>query len=237
MGAIKDFGENAGVKAKKLPPERKTREIEKELQDVKFIRFDQWLIDRSKAGVLGLITNHGYIDNPTFRGMGRDLKSLFAKLHVLDLHGSSKKKERSPLGDAEENVFDIQQGVAILLATTRTSDSSSQGVFHGDLWGSRASKYARLSSSSATGADIMWSRTSCSEPQYLFESQDEVIKAEYAIGWRVAEIFSQNGDPAPGIVTTHDEFAIAFSKQEIIENVETLLHTANEASYSPQLPK
>ena len=37
----------------------------------------------------------------------------FDDIYVLDLHGNVKKKERAPDGTKDENVFDIQQGVAI----------------------------------------------------------------------------------------------------------------------------
>jgi N-6 DNA Methylase len=85
------------------------------LQDdyVKFIRFSQWRIQQTGMGILAFITNHGYLDNPTFRGMRRSLDKTFDEMYVLDLHGNSKKKEVAPDGSKDENVFDIQQGVAI----------------------------------------------------------------------------------------------------------------------------
>jgi type I restriction-modification system DNA methylase subunit len=85
------------------------------LQDdyVKFIRFSQWRIQKTGKGILAFITNHGYLDNPTFRGMRRSLDQTFDEMYVLDLHGNSKKKEVAPDGSKDENVFDIQQGVAI----------------------------------------------------------------------------------------------------------------------------
>ncbi len=87
------------------------------LQDdyVKFIRFAQWRIDKTGEGVIGYITNHGYLDNPTFRGMRQHLMRTFNEIYVYNLHGNTKKKERAPDGSKDENVFDIQQGVAILL--------------------------------------------------------------------------------------------------------------------------
>ncbi|MFQ5606096.1 MAG: N-6 DNA methylase, partial [bacterium] len=87
------------------------------LQDdyVKFIRFAQWKIDRAGGGVLGFITNHGYLDNPTFRGMRQSLMNTFDEIYILDLHGNSLKKEKCPDGSKDENVFDIRQGVAIAL--------------------------------------------------------------------------------------------------------------------------
>ena len=85
------------------------------LQDdyVKFIRWGQWRIEQTGAGVLAFITNHGYLDNPTFRGMRQQLMHTFNEIYILDLHGNSKKKECAPDGSKDENVFDIQQGVAI----------------------------------------------------------------------------------------------------------------------------
>lgn len=80
---------------------------------VKFIRFGQWRIDQTKQGVLAFITNHGYLDNPTFRGMRRSLEKSFDQMYVTDLHGNTKKKEAAPDGSKDENVFDIQQGVSI----------------------------------------------------------------------------------------------------------------------------
>ena len=114
------------------------------LQDdyVKFIRFAEWRINQTGEGVLGYITNHGYLDNPTFRGMRQHLMQTFDEIYVLDLHGNSKKKEKSPDGGKDENVFDIQQGVAILLAVkvkagTGEAKKAPTRVFHANLWGRR----------------------------------------------------------------------------------------------------
>jgi len=86
------------------------------LQDdyVKFIRFSQWKIDEAGEGVIGFITNHSYLDNPTFRGMRQSLINSFDEIYILDLHGNSLKKEKSPDGSKDENVFDIRQGVAVV---------------------------------------------------------------------------------------------------------------------------
>jgi len=94
------------------------------LQDdyVKFIRFAQWKIDQAGEGVLGFITNHSYLDNPTFRGMRQSLMNSFNEIYILDLHGNSLKKEKCPDGSKDENIFDIRQGVAIALFIKRSSE-------------------------------------------------------------------------------------------------------------------
>jgi predicted helicase len=88
------------------------------LQDdyVKFIRFAEWRIEQTGQGVVAFITNHAYLDNPTFRGMRARLLRTFQRLYIVNLHGNARRKERAPDGSPDENLFDIQQGVAILIA-------------------------------------------------------------------------------------------------------------------------
>src|SRR3546814_2875511 len=103
------------------------------------------------GGVLGFITNHGYLDNPTFRGMRWHLLKSFDKIWVLDLHGNLLKREASPDGSIEQNVFDIQPGVALIIATRNPKQSKELAeVKHGELWGSRESKNTRLRSEEHT---------------------------------------------------------------------------------------
>ena len=108
-GLVRDYYQVDGLPLDERNP--------KGLQDdyVKFIRFGQWRIDRTGSGILAFITNHGYLDNPTFRGMRQSLDKTFDEIYIMDLHGNSKKKEVAPDGSPDKNVFDIQQGVAVAI--------------------------------------------------------------------------------------------------------------------------
>ena len=112
------------------------------LQDdyVKFLRFAQWKIQTAGYGIVGMITNHSYLDNPTFRGMRQSLMQTFDEIYILDLHGNSLKKETTPEGGKDENVFDIRQGVAIALFVKNKKQKESR-AFHSDLYGLREEKY------------------------------------------------------------------------------------------------
>ncbi|MFN5592978.1 MAG: DNA methyltransferase, partial [Aphanizomenon sp.] len=108
---------------------------------VKFIRFAQHRVSETGYGIVALITNHGYLDNPTFRGMRQNLMQTFDEIYVLDLHGNSKKKEVCPDGSPDQNVFDIQQGVAIaFFIKYQDSQQDLAKVYHADLWGVREVK-------------------------------------------------------------------------------------------------
>ena len=138
------------------------------LQDdyVKFLRFGQWRIERTGAGILAFITNHGYLDNPTFRGMRQQLMNAFTDIYVLDLHGNAKKKEKCPDGSKDENVFDIQQGVAIGIFVKEAGKAGPAKVRHADLWGLRESKYKGLSEKYV--ATTQWKASKPKTPFYLF---------------------------------------------------------------------
>ena len=146
------------------------------LQDdyVKFIRFAQMKMDQVEEGVVGIITNHSWLDNPTFRGMRQSLMQSFEQIYVLDLHGNTKKKERAPDGSKDENVFDIEQGVAVSLFVKRKG--LARGIWRGDLWGKRLEKYLRASEENISLiGDLL---ESPQPPFYLFIAQDEVLKRE-----------------------------------------------------------
>ena len=94
---------------------------------VKFIRFAESLIEKNDDGIVAMITAHGYIDNPTFRGMRSHLMNTFNKIYILDLHGNSNKKEKAPDGSEDKNVFDIKTGVSIFFGVKNKVEKSDKG--------------------------------------------------------------------------------------------------------------
>ena len=203
------------------------------LQDdyVKFIRFAEWRVSQTGNGIVALITNHSYLDSPTFPGMRQHLLETFDDVYLLDLHGNVRKKEQAPDGTQDENVFDIQQGVAILLLVKKPagdtgSTAGPPSVRHADLWGPRPGKYDWLLQHDI--GTTVWTDLTPLAPEFLFVPQDAELPSEYNAGVPVDEIFSPNGDPAPGIVTTHDDFAISWDAAEADTKVHRLLGTRSE---------
>ncbi|MFL5817014.1 MAG: type ISP restriction/modification enzyme [Conexibacter sp.] len=199
------------------------------LQDdyVKFIRFGQWRIERSGEGVVAFITNHAYLDNPTFRGMRASLMRTFSDIYVLDLHGNANRRERDLDGGEDANVFDIKQGVAIALFVKRAGHEGPARVHRADVYGPRQAKYEWLDANDR--ASTPWRTIEPGPPFWLFTDEDAPRRDEFYAGTSIAAIFDQAGDPAPGIVTTHDQFAISFDRDEAIAKVERLLASATKA--------
>ena len=216
------------MKDYKVSPELKRPAQAKWLSDdyVKFIRFADHMIAKNGEGVLGFITNHGYLDNPTFLDMRNHLLKTFNKIYVLDLHGNANKKEVCPDGSPDKNVFDIKQGVAIIIAVKKkvpTGDKVLAKVWHGELWGSREGKYKALQAGRLNYEEI-----TPENPHWRFKPFNKAIEKAYFCGFSVADLFSPNGKPAPGIVTTQDQFAISWTKQEAAQKIVFFLSTSTE---------
>jgi len=189
------------------------------LQDdyVKFIRFAQWRIDRTGEGIIGFITNHGYLDNPTFRGLRQNLINSFNDIFIINLHGNARKKEKAPDGSEDNNVFDIQQGVAILLCLKQKGNTKLAQVNYTDLWGTRENKYSRLNE---MGIGVMrWKKNSPTQPSYLFLPQDIELKREYENSWLVTNIFNVY---ASTVTTARNDFSMAYDAETLIKRISDL---------------
>ncbi len=181
------------------------------LQDdyVKFLRFAQWKIHQAGFGIAGMITNHSYLDNPTFRGMRQSLMNTFNEIYILDLHGNSLKKETCPDGSKDENVFDIRQGTAIALFIKK-KDKKSCNVYHADQFGLRDAKYDWLDSHHFETKN--YHSIQPQSPWYFFVPRD-VDKIQEYLEWKpINEIFPVN---VTGIVTARDSFVIDFDKNRL----------------------
>jgi predicted helicase len=223
MGLMEDYKQEPGGKQRLR--ERNPKWINDDY--VKFIRMAQHMIDKTGEGVLGFITNHGYLDNPTFRGMRWHLMNSFDRIYVLDLHGNAKKKEVSPDGSPDKNVFDIMQGVAIIIAVKRRRDSKQQKplaeIRHGDLWGARDGKYAALWE--GTPASLMPATLPHKPPTYPMVQRDYAVEAIYSDGFNVADLMPVNSN---GIVTARDALTIDGSKDALWKRVQDFLVSEKE---------
>src|SRR4051812_16303506 len=176
---------------------------------LKFLRFAQAKVEEAGEGIVALVTDHGYLDNPTFRGVRRSLLQTFDELYLLDLHGNGKKKERTPDGAKDANVFvDVRQGAAVAILVKRPG--LPKRVARADLWGSRAAKLRWLEEHDVETTD--WQEIDPTGPAFLFAPRDAALEREYGQGGPLPEIFPVH---SVGIVTGRDAFAIDADREEL----------------------
>ena len=187
---------------------------------IKFIRLGQYYVERTGEGILAYISNNGFLDGVIHRQMRHELLRVFDTIYILDLHGNARKKESTPDGGKDENVFDIMQGVSINLFV---KDGSKKGelanVYHHDVWGMRASKYDYLDT--ATVESVEWQKVEIRDPMYFFVPKDFSLEKEYNEGcFGVQELFTES---VSGIKTHNDSFVIC-SRDGVGKRVSDLIH-------------
>ena len=192
---------------------------------VKFLRYGQHFIEKNGSGVLAFINPHGYLDNPTFRGMRWNLLKTYDKIYTIDLHGNSKKKETAPDGSADTNVFDIQQGVSInvFVKTGKKKANELGKILHYDLYGKRDFKYDFLNKNSIQS--IEFNELPNVAPMYFMVQKDFEAQKTYDKGFSVSELFSLNN---VGIVTARDKFTIHQTKEEVKSTIDEFLSLEDE---------
>jgi hypothetical protein len=197
------------------------------LQDdyVKFIRWAEWRVNKTGAGILAYITNRGYLENLTFPGMRRHLMQTFDRIYILDLHGDVGHREEVPGGGRDENVFDIKKGVAIGIFVKLSKSVGACEVYHAELHGRRERKYAYLSTE--TLASVNWSRLEPSPPEYVLKPRDADVAAEFSRFPSLGKVFPIN---SVGLLTARDNLCIQFTPEQAWAVVNRFIGESSEAA-------
>ena len=215
------------MEAYKVEPGGKTKLQERNpkwLNDdyVKFIRLAEHYVEKNGEGIVAYITPHGFLDNPTFRGMRWHLMQTFDEIWTLNLHGNSKKKEVAPDGGKDECVFNIMQGVTITLFVKKgglaVKNAKGAKVYYADRWGKRKDKLAALDV--ATMESVTWQEVQPTEPMLFFTPRDTAGEAEWNNAFGIAELMKVNSS---GVVSANDELNFSFSEEEQREKIRDLL--------------
>ncbi len=178
---------------------------------VKFMRFAQNKIESLGHGLFGFISNNAFLDNPTFRGLRRSLLECYDELYILNLHGNARKKEETPQGAKDENVFNIMQGVSINLFVKK-AQATKQKIFYYDVYGERAEKYAFLAQNDLDS--IEWLELAPREPFYLLLPLETRLLDEYEQGFSVQEVFQVG---STGICSQRDHVVFHKDKESLLK--------------------
>ena len=216
---------------------------------IKFIRLGHYYVEKNGEGVLAYISNNSFIDGITHRQMRKALIESFDEIYILDLHGNTRKKETTPDGGKDENVFDIMQSVSInifirkdrhssecvktqnVIAPLAEGKQSLARVYHYELFGKRFEKYAFLAKTSFS--DILWKEVSPQSPQFFFVPKDFSIQKDYENGFKVDELMSVCNS---GIQTKRDDFVYQFERKDV-ENIITMMKSVENADIVRNLLK
>jgi len=201
QGLIKDYKKNLNEKKINLDDDY-----------IKFIRFAEEMITKNGEGIVAMITNNSYIDGITHRQMRKHLLETFDKIWIVDLHGNSKKKEVTPDGGKDENVFDIQQGVSIVFMIKKSNGNTLGNVHHSEIHGLRKHKFNELNK-----GKIDFSKIEYQDPNYFFVPKDFNLHKEYDAHVDINKLFLKKNT---GIQTKNDKLSIKLEKESLVRVVQ-----------------
>ena len=185
---------------------------------VRFIRLSQYILEKVGLGILSFINPHGYIDNPTFRGMRWHLLTFFQHIEIIDLHGNANRQETTPEGKQDDNVFFIRQGVAInMFSRFDVSPKTYADVYHKDIFGLRKEKIAYIKQHIYKAMEYQNVPISLKNLLRLCPSNMEHFETYLQQSFCVHDLFRVTG---AGMATAHDAFVISFRKEDLISKFE-----------------
>lgn len=171
---------------------------------VKFLSMSEQIIRKNGFGVLGFVTSHSYLKSASFRGLRAHLLETFHRIYILDLHGNSEIREVTPEGIKDENIFDIKQGVSVIIAVRLRAALKGKGTaYFTEMWGDRQSKYDLLSTASVSS--IEWTDCEAQAPDYTFYPPSAAYESyvkDYLSLSKMMPLYSS------GVITARDGFSI-----------------------------
>lgn len=187
---------------------------------VKFFHFAEQIIGKDDGGILAFVSNNGYLENPTFRGMRGSLLRTFDKIWIVNLHGSANKQETTPDGGKDENIFDIKVGVSLFIGVKKTDSKEWANVYYTDLWGTKDYKLNTLEKGGLDFTEL----TIDSKMAYFvpFGSDD---KEYYDGGVSITELFPTN---VTGVQSGKDKVALAPTRYELVRRMDIVKHSTTD---------
>ncbi len=186
---------------------------------VKFLRLSHRTIAETGCGFVGHIINNAFQDNPTFRGLRRSLLKDFSDLKILDLHGSGTRSDSNEEAKDDQNVFDILQGVCVVILSRSTLLKEPAAVTRGDLWGRRDKKYMLLSNE--TLASLVREHIDPKPDLWYFISRNLTHEGDWLSGVSLLDAMPINGN---GLISAKDHFAYSIAKEEFLQDLEVFLN-------------
>lgn len=189
---------------------------------LKFIGLSKDFIKNTKQGINAFVIANGFLDSITFRGVRYDLLSFYDELYIINLHGNSRKKETSPNGSKDENIFNIQSGVCILVAVKfnkeKTSDNLAK-VYVKDVYGTKEHKFEILDNTNILDEieSGRFKEIELNSPNYFFTTTE--YDDSYNNFISVKDLFKENSG---GILTLNESIVIDFNKDKLSNKIKKL---------------
>ena len=189
---------------------------------VKFIRMAENYVAKNNQGIVAMITNNSFIDGIVHSQMRKHIKETFNTIYIIDLHGNSSKRELSPDGSVDENVFDIRAGVCISIFI-KDNKKYCSGVYHADCFGKRDIKYDFLRTKSISKIDFKTLESQ--KPNYYFIPKNYDSLETYNAELCISDLFLTHNT---GTETGRDDLFVSFDEEELEKEMQNIFEKIDD---------
>ncbi|MCB4209236.1 DEAD/DEAH box helicase [Lactiplantibacillus plantarum] len=191
-----------------------------------YIKAFRWASDRlGKQGVIGFITNGGWLDSRSATGFRKSLFNEFNYLYIYNLRGSIRGKNGNLAKKEGGNVFNILAGVCISILVKDGSDEHH--LYYKDIgdYLTRQQKFDAISNAASVNG-IEWSEITPDDNNDWLNQRDKNYQKYMPLADESQQpgILSKN---AMGVKTNRDAWVYGFSKADTVRKTKLLIDHYN----------
>ena len=202
--------------------ERSTASNKNALYD-SYIRAIRWASDRiGNAGVIGFVTNAGWLDTSTADGLRKCLAEEFSNIHVFHLRGNQRTSSELSRKEGGK-IFDSGSRAPIaitLLVKNPDTDEHGRILFHdiGDYL-SRKEKLEKIATFGSLAGIPDWQVITPDAHGDWLKQRDDSFSDHIVLGDKKNEKIAIFKIYSNGVKTNRDNWVYNYSKSNLIENI------------------
>ncbi|WP_445391028.1 type ISP restriction/modification enzyme [Stenotrophomonas pavanii] len=196
-----------------------------------YVRAIRWASDRiGNAGIIGFVTNGGYLEKAAMDGVRRCLVAEFSSLHVFNLRGDIRKNMLSK-GQAKEgqNIFGSgsMAGIAISLLIRNPEANQRGHVYYHDIGDdlSRDEKLGRIEAYASVDGipEQEWQHIIPDAHGDWLKQRDDSFGRFISLGDKKGDASKMFDNFSLGVATNRDAWAYSHSKAKLAENMRNMI--------------
>ena len=199
-----------------------------------YIKAFRWASDRlsKHGGIVGFITNSGWIDKQGFDGFRKTLTMDFSSIFVFNLRGAIRGRSGDGAKREGQNVFNIMTGVAITILVKNTGKKNDTSIFYYDI-GDYLNRNEKLSvlSKAQNIYNLPMVKIIPNEHGDWVSQRNEVFASFYSI--EPEKKFNLNSTSyfntyAIGAASNRDAWVYNFSRDSVKNNMQRMIGLYNQ---------
>ncbi|MBX9597063.1 MAG: DEAD/DEAH box helicase family protein [Burkholderiales bacterium] len=195
-----------------------------------YIRAIRWASDRiDKYGVIGFITNNGWIYKSTTDGMRKCIVDEFSSTYIFDLKGAIRGKSGDVAKKEGQNVFDIMTGVAITIFVKNPEAKEQGKIYYHDIGNylnrqEKLEKIINFNSIESITQQGLWQEITPDKYNDWLNQRDDGFYDYISLGDKKdkasATLFENYSQ---GILTSRDAWLYNASKVKLTQNISNMI--------------